>query len=48
MACGDMFGEYGFFKGVGVAEVDASDISEGQRAKFFAALVRTGVVEAFA
>jgi SAM-dependent methyltransferase len=35
MACGDMFGEYGFFKQVGVAEVDASDISEGQRAKFY-------------
>ena len=36
MACGDMFGEYGLFKEVGVAEIDASDISEGQRAKFFA------------
>jgi SAM-dependent methyltransferase len=35
LACGDMSGEYGLFKRVGVAEIDASDISEGQRAKFF-------------
>ena len=35
MACGEMLGEYGFFKRVGVAEIDASDISEGQREKFY-------------
>lgn len=36
VACGDMSGEYPFFKRVGVAEIDAMDISEGQRDKFFA------------
>jgi SAM-dependent methyltransferase len=36
LACGDMSAEYPFFKTVGVREVDAFDISEGQRAKFLA------------
>ena len=35
LACGDMTGEYGLFKRAGIAEIDAWDISEGQREKFF-------------
>lgn len=35
LACGDMTGEYGLFKRTGMAEVDAWDISEGQRDKFY-------------
>lgn len=36
LACGDMTGEYAFLKGLGATQIDAYDISEGQRAKFFA------------
>ncbi|MDX1745870.1 MAG: class I SAM-dependent methyltransferase, partial [Halobacteriales archaeon] len=35
LACGDMAGEYGFFKRTGITEVDAYDISPGQRDKFY-------------
>lgn len=35
LACGDMTGPYGFFKQMHATEVDAVDISEGQRDKFF-------------
>jgi hypothetical protein len=34
LACGDMAGEYPFLKRVGVAEIDAFDVSEGQQEKF--------------
>jgi SAM-dependent methyltransferase len=34
LACGDMAGEYTFLKRMGVAEIDAFDLSEGQREKF--------------
>jgi SAM-dependent methyltransferase len=35
LACGDMAGEYAFLRQVGVSEIDAWDISEGQRVKFY-------------
>jgi len=35
LACGDMLIEYGCLKRAGVAEIDAFDLSEGQRDKFF-------------
>ncbi|TNF35726.1 MAG: class I SAM-dependent methyltransferase [Gammaproteobacteria bacterium] len=35
LACGDMTGPYGLFKQSGVQHVDAYDLSEGQRKKFF-------------
>jgi hypothetical protein len=35
LACGDMSGEYNLLKGVGISEIDAFDISEGQREKFY-------------
>jgi len=35
LACGDMTGEYNFLKKIGAHEIDAFDISEGQREKFF-------------
>jgi hypothetical protein len=35
LACGDMSGEYNLLKRVGVREIDAFDISEGQRDKFY-------------
>lgn len=36
LACGDMTGEYGFFRNVAkVKTIDAFDVSEGQRDKFF-------------
>ena len=36
LACGDMHGEYNFFKGLNkVTKIDAFDISEGQRKKFY-------------
>jgi SAM-dependent methyltransferase len=34
LACGDMAGEFTFLKRMGVAEIDAFDLSEGQRQKF--------------
>ena len=34
LACGDMTGEFGFLKRMGIAQIDAFDISEGQRQKF--------------
>lgn len=34
LACGDMAGEYQLLRRAGVAEIDAFDISEGQRDKF--------------
>lgn len=34
LACGDMSGEFPFLKRMGIAEIDAFDISEGQRRKF--------------
>ena len=34
LACGDMTGEFGFLKRMGVAEIDAFDLSVGQRQKF--------------
>lgn len=34
MACGDMKGEYGFFKAMGATAIDAFDISEGQKERF--------------
>jgi len=35
LACGDMHGEYRMLKNAGAKEIDAFDISEGQRDKFF-------------
>src|SRR5438309_10248193 len=35
LACGDMYGEYRMLKSAGVKEIDAFDISEGQREKFY-------------
>jgi SAM-dependent methyltransferase len=35
LACGDMRGEYNFLKSLGVQHIDAYDISEGQREKFY-------------
>ncbi len=35
LAPGDMSGEYAFLKAIGVASIDAFDLSEGQREKFF-------------
>ena len=35
LACGDMSGEYGFFKLINATQVDAYDISEGQKEKFY-------------
>jgi len=35
LACGDMVGEYNFFKSIGGTEIDAFDISEGQRENFY-------------
>jgi len=34
LACGDMAGEFPFLERMGVAEIDAFDLSEGQRQKF--------------
>lgn len=36
LACGDMTGPYGLFKHAGMLAVDAYDLAEGQRDKFFA------------
>ncbi len=36
LACGDMTGPYGLFKQSGMVAVDAYDLAEGQRDKFFA------------
>ncbi|MGB3404533.1 MAG: methyltransferase domain-containing protein [Microcoleaceae cyanobacterium] len=35
LACGDMTGEYKFLTSLGVEHIDAYDISEGQREKFY-------------
>jgi hypothetical protein len=35
LACGDMTGEYAFLKNLGAVHIDAFDISEGQRDKFY-------------
>ncbi len=35
LACGEMKGEYKFLKSLGVQQIDAYDISEGQREKFY-------------
>ncbi|MEM7692891.1 MAG: class I SAM-dependent methyltransferase [Pseudomonadota bacterium] len=35
LACGDMKGEYGFFKSIGVTSIDAFDLSPGQRKRCF-------------
>ncbi len=35
LACGEMKGEYKFLKSLGVQRIDAYDISEGQREKFY-------------
>jgi len=35
LACGDMTGEYQFLRNLGVASIDAYDVSPGQREKFF-------------
>jgi len=43
LACGDMKGEYGFFKRLGVSKIDAYDPSEGQRRRCFA-LVYDGAI----
>jgi SAM-dependent methyltransferase len=35
LACGDMRGEYRFLRNVGITEIDAADLSVGQRDKFY-------------
>lgn len=35
LACGDMSGEYRMFRRLGVGEIDAFDVSPGQREKFY-------------